>query len=111
MTAGESLFDVVADELEARTALEALAARGTLRLVLKSAGLDAKTVTPAQMAVAIEKVLPRELESRGITDASGVCTALAETMRARESASGQSADGDSPEAIFRRMRQGSASAS
>ncbi len=36
-----TLFDVAAERLEAGAEMERLAARGTLRLALKEAGLDA----------------------------------------------------------------------
>lgn len=101
-----TVFDAAAGELEARTELDALAARGTLRLALKGAGLDAKRVAPEEMAVAVERVLPRELEGRGVEDASGVCRAIAAAVRAKADSLGGGDPEDSPERIFRRMREG-----
>ena len=40
-----SIFELVAEELERRTDLAKLEARGTVRLSLKQAGLDAHTVS------------------------------------------------------------------
>ena len=102
-----TLFDAVADALQARAALDALAARGTLRIALKGAGLDARAVTPAQMLVVIERVLPKELESRGVQDVGSVCAALVEAARAAASA-GSGTGGASPEDVFRRIRERSA---
>jgi hypothetical protein len=99
-----TLFDAVADVLQARAALDPLAARGTLRLALKGAGLDARTVSPAQMLVVIERVLPRELESRGVRDPSEVCAALGAVARAAQSA-GAGAAAAAPEDVFRRIRE------
>jgi len=69
--AAVGLFDAVADALEAQSPLDGLAARGTLRLALKSAGLDPKGVTPEQMRVVLERVLPGELETRSARRGSG----------------------------------------
>jgi hypothetical protein len=102
-----ALFDAVADALQRRAGMEALAARGTLRIALKGAGLDAKAVTGAQLAVVIERILPKELESRGVQDVSSVCAALVEAARAAASA-GAGAAGASPEDVFRRIRELSA---
>lgn len=110
MSAEPSLFDLTAGELEARTTLDALAARGTLRLALKGAGLDAKRIAPEEMAVAVERVLPHELEGRGVEDASGVCRGIAAAVRSKADGFA-SGEGDSPEQIFRRMRQGPATPS
>jgi hypothetical protein len=96
-----TLFDSVADALQRAAGLDVLATRGTLRLALKSAGLEAKDVTPAQMRVVLDRVLPGELEGRGVTGARGICDTLIE-MVGRADAGGRS---DAPEEIFRRMRE------
>lgn len=106
MTGRASVFDATAAELQERSGLESLAARGTLRLALKSAGLDAKTVSPEEMAVAVERLLPDELGPRGVEDASGVCAALAAAVRAKAGTFDGAPEADSPERIFRRMREG-----
>jgi hypothetical protein len=98
------LFDAVGEVLQARAGLDALAARGTLRIALKNAGLDAKSVTPAQMKVVIERVLPRELESRGVRDAGAVLAALGDVVNAAQSAGG-AAGAAAPEDVFRRIRE------
>jgi hypothetical protein len=98
------LFDAVADVLQGAAGLDELATRGTLRLALKGAGLDPKKVTPAQMQVVLERVLPGELERRGVQGAVGICDALAETVR-RSAATAREPNADAPEDIFRRMRE------
>ena len=100
-----SVFDQMAGELERRSALGALEARGTLRLALKRAGLDAGTVSGAQMGVVLERVLPDELRVRGVAAADGVCRALAAALRSTHPADG--APPESPESIFRRLAGGS----
>ena len=100
----ETLFDVVADALQSSAGLDSLATRGTLRLALKGAGLDAKSVTPAQMQVVLERVLPGELERRGVERARDLCDALAETVR-RAAVTAAVTQMDSPEDVFRRMRE------
>jgi hypothetical protein len=101
----ETLFDAVARELEARTHLDALAARGTLRLALKEAGLEPRTVTGKQMVVAIVRLLPRELQSRGVEEPEAVCQALVGALR-NAVAPQAAAEPEGPEAVFRRMREG-----
>jgi hypothetical protein len=105
--ADEALFDAVADALQQRAGMQSLAARGTLRIALKGAGLDSKAITGAQMVVVIERMLPEELESRGVQDVGGVCAALVDAARAASSA-GAGAAGASPEDVFRRIRERSA---
>lgn len=102
--AAPSLFDAVAEALQARTSLDALAARGTLRLALKSAGLDPRSLTAEQMRVVLARVLPGELETRGVEGAQGVCEGLGAVVAEAE-AQGAGARADSPEEVFRRMRE------
>jgi len=92
-------FDFVCEQLEARTSLDRLSARGTVRIALKQAGLDARSVTREQMAVVIEKVLGAELTTRGIAAAPALCSELAaKTRKLAESSSGET-----PDAVFRRL--------
>ena len=58
-------FDRVAGRLGEWTQLDALAARGTVRLMLKEAGLEVASVSPSQMAAAARHLLPGALRSRG----------------------------------------------
>jgi len=100
------IFDLVAAELERRTDLARLEARGTVRLALKQAGLDARSVTGEQMAVTLERVVPAELRARGIQDAERVCRGILTALQAHPSTQSQAAASESPEAIFRRLAQG-----
>jgi hypothetical protein len=97
----DSIFDQMATALEDRTSLDRLAARGTLRLALKQAGLDAATVTFDQLRVVLEKVLPAELEALGIEAPTELCERLAADHAGLESAMGPAVD--SPEAVFTRL--------
>ena len=92
-------FDHVCAELETNTSLDRLEARGTVRLALKSAGRDPATTTAAQMQVVVEKVLPKELSSRGIDAVAAVCDAIAASLGAVQDDTG----GDSPEEVFKRL--------
>jgi hypothetical protein len=67
--ASSKVFEWLCDELEGATSFDRLEARGTVRLALKASGLDARTVTPDQVTVLIEKVLAGELTARGIESA------------------------------------------
>ena len=101
----DSIFDLVADELERRTDLAKLEARGTVRLALKEAGLDARSVTAEQMGVILHKVLPGEMQSRGVEDAASTCDGIHTTLKAQHPADSAASSAESPEAIFRRLAQ------
>ncbi|MBW2314011.1 MAG: hypothetical protein JRH10_07450 [Deltaproteobacteria bacterium] len=94
-------FTIVCDHLERATVLERPAARGTVRLALKEAGLDPESVTPSQMAVVTEKLLPSELEALRITDVNGHCQSIRGRLKRLESDS--SSSDASPEAVFERL--------
>jgi len=100
-----SIFDFVSDELERLTELEKLEARGTVRLALKAAGLDVRTVTTEQMVATLEKVMPKEIGARGVADGDQVCRTIAIALKAAHPSS-NALDPESPEAIFRRLAQG-----
>jgi hypothetical protein len=100
-----AIFDVAAERLEHHTGFDRLGARGTLRIALKIAGLTANTVTVSQLRVVFEKVMPSELENRGVSDAAAVCSAvvddLAQTLAPTNSESSSELD-----TIFRRLANG-----
>jgi hypothetical protein len=99
-----SIFDFVADELERRTDLAKLEARGTVRLALKTAGLDARTVTVEQIGVMLQRVMPSEMRARGVEGPEQVCEAILTALKAAHPGAA-AADSESPEAIFRRLAQ------
>ena len=70
------LFARVAAELEERTKLNSLEARGTLSLALKVAGFLSRDIGVAELSQALNTVLPGELRARGVTDAVEVCEAI-----------------------------------
>jgi hypothetical protein len=74
-------FEWLSAELEQRTALSRLEARGTVRLVLKEAGLETSSVTPAQLGVVMTRLLPTALVRRGVTEASALCDKLGIDLR------------------------------
>jgi len=100
-----SIFELVAEELERRTDLAKLEARGTVRLALKEAGLDARTVTVEQMGVMLQKVMPDEMRSRGVEHPEPICEAIMTALKSSRTASGPP-EVESPEAIFRRLADG-----
>ena len=104
--ADAAAFDWVCTELEEKTSLDRLEARGTVRIALKEAGLDSRSLTPDQMKVVLEKVLPKELQSRGVEDAFELCSGLASGVVSL--AAGGSAV-ETPEEVFRRLAGASAS--
>ena len=100
-----SIFELAADELERRTDLAKLEARGTVRLSLKQAGLDARTVSAEQMIVMLQKVMPDEMRSRGVEQPEQVCEAIITALKSSHVASSRP-EAESPEAIFRRLADG-----
>ncbi len=92
-------FDLVCDQLEAGTSLERLEARGTVRLALKQAGLEARGVTPEQMSVVVSRILPEELATRGVEGASSLCESISADLKSLESGDVH----ETPDAIFRRL--------
>ena len=72
-----SLFDQVANRLAELARMSEQEARGTLRLTLKEAGLRPDLITPTKMVLVAERVLPRELQARNVTDPAGIGRQLA----------------------------------
>ncbi len=100
-------FDWMCARLEQESSLDRLEARGTVRLALKSAGLDARAVTPEQLKVVIEKILVGELETRGVEDSAGLCAGFARALDAEAARLGVEAAGETPDAVFSRLGGGS----
>jgi hypothetical protein len=96
------LFDFAADRLEQHTSFNRLEARGTLRIALKSAGLDANGLTVNQLAVVFEKLMPGELELRGVSEVAAVCGAVIDDL-ANAPAPIDAASADGVDGIFRRL--------
>ena len=97
-----SLFDLAAERLEHHTDFDRLESRGTLRLALKSAGLEPKSLDVAQLRVVFERVMPGELETRGVNEAPAICSAIMDevTSSPLPADAGASSDLDG---IFRRL--------
>lgn len=76
-----NVFDWVSNQLEHKTSLSRLEARGTVRLVLKDAGLDPASVSVHQMVVVLERLLAGALNRRRIDGADEICRQLAEDLR------------------------------
>ena len=96
-------FDWMCTRLEEDTSLDRLEARGTVRLALKSAGLEARSVTPEQLKVVIEKILGGELEARGIDDAPALCGRLVSDLAASSASLATDSPGETPDAVFSRL--------
>jgi len=75
-----SVFDLAAEQIEQKTMLDRLQARGTLRIAVRDAGLDAKTVSAQALARVITTKLPHELQVRGVEDAEAVCLSIGELL-------------------------------
>ena len=97
-----TLFDIAAERLEESTDMDRLAARGTLRLAVKEAGLDVQNLSLPQLRVVFEKLMPRELEARGVSNAAATCIAVMNDVASAASTADLAAAG-SPDEIFKRL--------
>lgn len=93
-------FTHVCETLEARTGLDRLEVRGTVRLALKKAGLDAATVTLREMGVLVAKVLPAELRARGVDAPDSLCSELGTSLASLPQ---EQAARETPESVFDRL--------
>jgi hypothetical protein len=75
--ADSPVFDRVCAEVERATSLDRLTTRGTLRIACKGAGLDPASIDGLQMQVLLRRVLPSELQTRGVADAAALCERIA----------------------------------
>lgn len=97
--AESAAFTHLCTALESETTFSRIEARGTVRLALKSAGLDSKNISIEQMKVILERVFPRELENRGVPDPEGVCQML---IRGLSQVTPDTTT-DTPEDVFSRL--------
>jgi len=97
-----TLFDITAERLEESTDMDRLAARGTLRLALKEAGLEPQNLNVSQLRTVFEKLMPRELDARGVSDAAAICTAVMNDVASAASTADLEASA-SPDEIFKRL--------
>jgi len=82
--------------------MDRLAARGTLRIAVKEAGLDAQKLTVPQLRAVFEKLMPKELEARGVGEATAICKALVDDI-AGAASEADSAAVNSPDEVFKRL--------
>ena len=96
------LFDLAAKHLETRTDLDLLEARGTLRLALDKSGVEPRTLTLQELQTVFQKILPQELELRGIREVESVCeTVINRVTRLADSI--ESTSGPTIDETFRRL--------
>jgi hypothetical protein len=86
-------FEFVCEELALRTSFDRLVARGTVRIAVKGAGIDAGIATGEQMARVVERMLPYELADRGVPGYDELCADLARKVRRVDSLASRLAAG------------------
>ena len=96
------LFDLAAETLERATDMDRLAARGTLRIALKEAGLDAHKLTLPQLRAIFERLMPKELDARGVSDAAATCQAAMNQITSSADSVGI-ASSTSADDVFKRL--------
>lgn len=95
------LFDGLAEEIEARTSLDRIESRGTLRIALKQAGVPVNQATPQELQVVLERLMPTELRNRGVPEPEQVCAALIQWTQEHQ---GEAPEGNSnPSDVFGRF--------
>jgi hypothetical protein len=97
--ADSPIFAFATRELERLTNMTKVEARGTMRLALRDAGFSADAVRANELRVVLEKLMPRELASRNISDGEAVCQAIARGLDGVRN----DAAADSPDAVFERL--------
>ena len=97
-----ALFDIAAERLEESSGLDRLEARGTLRLAVKEAGLDVQNLSVPQLQAVFEKLMPKELEARGVTDAAATCKSVMKDI-VNSASTADVATSSSPDEIFKRL--------
>ncbi|MFK7894720.1 MAG: hypothetical protein AB8G23_02730 [Myxococcota bacterium] len=100
--AASPIFTQACSQLEETTDLSTIEARGTVRLALKSAGLEAASVTLEQMTVVLTRVMPEELAARGVDDPAAVSASIASAL-GRLATNASANITDTPDAIFERL--------
>ena len=98
--ADSAAFEAACTALERSGALDRLVARGTLRLVLKAAGLEPKTATARDLVVAVKRLLPAELAARGVGRPDALCASVADALGG---VAEDRSSGDTPEEVFARL--------
>lgn len=96
------VFDWVCVGLEEATQFSSIEARGTVRIALKKSGLEAGSVSAAQMQVVVKRVLPDELRRRGVEDSQTRCDVLATALHRQNFGADENAQ-TTPEAVFARL--------
>ena len=105
MAADSPVFEWTSAALERATTFNTIQARGTVRLALKKAGLDATTVNLIGMAAVLGKLMPKELASRKIENGEAICVQLVTDLKNANIAAAPThgSDEQTPEEVFRRM--------
>lgn len=93
-------FEWLCLQIEEATPFDRLESRGTVRLAIKEAGLDARTVTFAEIAVLVKRVLPLELRRRGIDEGESICASIFGRIGDRKT---RAPSHETPESVFSRL--------
>lgn len=97
--ASSAAFDAAQQVLESSAGMDSWAARGAIQLALMDAGLEARSVTAAEMRVVVDQLLAKQLESQRVADVGGVC----EKIGAALGLIGQGPGRDTPDRVFQRL--------
>lgn len=96
------VFEWACAILEREARWSRLQARGTVRLVVRDAGLDTRTLRAPQLRIIALRLLPKELRSRGVDDVDALCARLSDCPGSVETEARARAPVD-PEEVFKRL--------
>ena len=99
MSGSSAAFELACEVLELESSLNRLEARGTIRLALKRAGLEVRTVDRYQMQVVVERILADELTARGVDPRPVSAALLRRLLRLPD----DGASATAPDAVFRKL--------
>jgi hypothetical protein len=94
------VFEWLCGELSKRTSIEMLQARGLVRFVLQRAGVEPRTLSKVEALVVVERLLPRELDTRRVANGATVCNEIVLVLK---STTFTDAGPESAESAFARL--------
>ena len=82
--ADSNVFVWLCKQMADQTSLNTLESRGTVRIAIKQAGLNSRTIQRDEMTAVLRKVMPGELSLRGVEGAEALCEGWVEGLPNQE---------------------------
>jgi hypothetical protein len=97
--ASSAACDAVQQVLESTAGMDHWAAKGAIQLALMDGGLEAKSVTAAEMTAVVTELLPKQLETQRVADVAAVCAKIRVVL----GEVGEDPTRQTPDRIFQRL--------